>query len=81
MTQLSRVFSLFALLALSPVFAFAHEVRPGYLELREVDSGVFSTTWKVPARGEYHLAIEPVYPDFCHPVEDSMTLSRGRELY
>jgi hypothetical protein len=51
-----------------PSLAYAHEVRPGYLELRESESGVFSTTWKVPARGDYRLAIRPSYPEFCRQI-------------
>jgi hydrogenase/urease accessory protein HupE len=54
--------------------AQAHEVRPGYLELRETDSGVFSTTWKVPARGDYRLAIEPSFPESCRPIGEPMTV-------
>ena len=28
----------------------AHEVRPGYLELREIDSLHYDLLWKVPAK-------------------------------
>ena len=31
----------------------AHEVRPGFLELRETAANAFLMTWKVPALGEY----------------------------
>ena len=68
-----------------PSLAYAHEVRPGYLELRESESGVFSTTWKVPARGDYRLAIQPSYPVFCRQIGEPMTaqadsafIERGR---
>lgn len=30
--------------------AFAHEVRPAYLELREQAPGEFAVMWKVPMR-------------------------------
>src|SRR6476646_5905330 len=47
--------------------------------------GVFSTTWKVPARGDYRLAIQPSYPEFCRQVGEPMTaqadsafIERGR---
>jgi len=46
----------------------AHEVRPGYLELRERSPEVFDVLWKVPARGEARLAIEPTLPERCRPV-------------
>ena len=32
--------------------ATAHEVRPGYLELREKDADTYDIVWKVPADGE-----------------------------
>ncbi|MCH7546381.1 MAG: HupE/UreJ family protein [Planctomycetes bacterium] len=32
--------------------AGAHEVRPGYLELKQTSSDTFDVGWKVPARGE-----------------------------
>jgi len=43
----------------------AHEVRPGFLELREAAANVFLMTWKVPALGEYRLAMTPRLPESC----------------
>ena len=84
MTRLSRLLVLLMLIFL-PSWVHAHEVRPGYLELRESESGVFSTTWKVPARGDYRLAIQPSYPQFCRQIGEPMTaqadsafIERGR---
>ena len=48
-----------------PASAAAHEVRPGYLELRETSPTVFSVLWKKPARGELILKIDPVFSDGC----------------
>ena len=48
-----------------PASAAAHEVRPGYLELRETAPTVFSVLWKKPARGELILKIDPVFSDGC----------------
>jgi hypothetical protein len=47
--------------------ASAHEVRPGYLELRELGSGAFSVLWKVPMRGEARLGLRPTLPEVCEP--------------
>jgi hydrogenase/urease accessory protein HupE len=58
---------------LAPSLALAHEVRPGYLDLRETGPGLFETIWKVPGRGEFRLAIEPTYPQFCRAVGESVT--------
>ena len=49
----------------APTLAAAHEVRPGYLELRETAPGVFSVLWKKPARGDLILRIDPVFPAGC----------------
>ena len=32
--------------------AYAHEMRPGYLEIRETAPAVYDVLWKVPARGD-----------------------------
>jgi hydrogenase/urease accessory protein HupE len=57
------------LFALAPAGASrAHEVRPGYLELREREPGTFDVLWKVPARGGERLAIEPRLPERCREV-------------
>ncbi len=52
-----------ALLGASP--AQAHEVRPGYLQIREIAPDVFDVLWKVPANGEYRLALHARLPQEC----------------
>ena len=43
--------------------AFAHEVRPAYLELRETAPEIYDVLWKVPARGEnLRLALYVRFP-------------------
>ncbi len=49
----------------TPATAAAHEVRPGYLELRETSPGVFRVLWKKPARGDLILRIDPVFSGGC----------------
>lgn len=39
----------------------AHELRPAYLELREVNAGEFHVLWKTPLRGEMRLALAPEF--------------------
>ena len=51
--------------ALVPATVAAHEVRPGYLELRESAPGVFRVLWKKPARGDLVLKIDPVFSGGC----------------
>ena len=37
--------------------AFAHEVRPAYLDLREEAPGIFDVLFKTPMRGDARLAL------------------------
>ncbi len=39
--------------------AFAHEVRPAYLELREDGAGEISVLFKTPMRGDLRLSLKP----------------------
>lgn len=45
--------------------ASAHELRPAYLDLREVSPDTFAVTWKVPARGDMRLGLYLVLPEHC----------------
>lgn len=53
--------TLLALMLLFAPAAFAHEVRPAYLELQETKSGEVSVLWKTPMRGEMRLSLSPVF--------------------
>ena len=39
-------------------FAFGHEVRPAYLELKEESPGLFNVLFKTPMRGDARLALD-----------------------
>ena len=60
--------------------SYAHEVRPGYLELRPTDAGMYAVLWKVPAVGEMRLSIHPRFPENCRPVGE-VTSYRGSDSY
>jgi len=45
--------------------AAAHEVRPGFLELRETGPETYSFLWKKPSGGEVEIYIAPVIPEEC----------------
>jgi hydrogenase/urease accessory protein HupE len=61
----STVVATLALGAFGPRDVGAHEVRPGYLEVRERADGTYAVLWKQPARGEMRLKIDPVFPAGC----------------
>jgi hydrogenase/urease accessory protein HupE len=43
--------------------AVAHESRPAYLELRQLDAQTYDVSWKVPAQGErLRLALDVAFP-------------------
>lgn len=60
-----RVALALVLLVLGASAALAHEVRPGFLQIRETVQDGFDVTWKVPANGEYRLALYARLPADC----------------
>jgi len=61
MKKFATGFILFCLASI----AFADEIRPGYLELKESSPNTFSVLWKVPAKGISKLSLHPQFPDNC----------------
>jgi len=75
----TRVFMALVLLVIGawwPI-AQAHEVRPGFLEIREVDQDAFDVLWKVPASGEYRLAMYVRLPAKCKGAPTSGSFTGG----
>lgn len=67
--------------AVAAPLAEAHEVRPGYLELRENADASFAFLWKKPAGGEVEIRIAPVLPEGCAlETRDRQPLSPGAVL-
>jgi hydrogenase/urease accessory protein HupE len=56
---------LVALALLGQTIAFAHEARPGYLELTETGPDTYSFLWKRPSGGEVELQLSPIIPKDC----------------
>lgn len=59
---------------------WAHEVRPGYLELREISAEAYEVIWKKPARGEVELRLAPVFPSECRLGSGARELTAGALL-
>ncbi|MFZ1834230.1 MAG: hypothetical protein WAU27_15545, partial [Pseudomonadales bacterium] len=53
------------LLSLFAGAALAHEVRPAYLELVELDPQTWDVLWKVPARDGRSLGLGVEFPAHC----------------
>ncbi len=50
--------------------ALAHEIRPAYLQVREIEPEVFDFLWKTPARGDMRLALNVVQPQSCSNISE-----------
>lgn len=56
----------------------AHEMRPGFLELRELRADAYAFLWKKPTGGEVEIQIAPVIPEDCRlATPDRQALSPG----
>lgn len=51
----------------------AHELQPGFLELREASAGSYEVLWKLPSVGAERMQLAPVFPDDCRPVGETRT--------
>ncbi len=54
-----------AALALAAAPALAHEVRPGFLDLKETSPGVYAFRWTAPSGGGVEIRVEPILPEGC----------------
>jgi hydrogenase/urease accessory protein HupE len=71
---------LFALLAaLAGPSSFAHELQPGFLELRETAPGAYEVLWKLPSLGatDVRMPIAPVFPGRCKQLGDARSDRAG----
>lgn len=67
----------FLISALLSMQASAHESRPAFLKLTEIEAGVFDARWKQPILSGRRLKLDPVFPENCAVTETNRTLGRG----
>lgn len=65
MTFLVRLLLCAIAIATCAAPARAHEVRPAYLEVREIAPEAYAVSWKQPISGETRLALRPRLPESC----------------
>ena len=75
-----RSFAVFFFVLAAAHILCAHEVRPGYLELRQTDANTYAVQWKVPAVGDMRLSIHPRFPENCKTLGD-VTSYRSSDSY
>ena len=68
------------LLTRAPPSLDAHEVRPGYLELRQRSAEIYDVLWKVPARGDLRLRLEVRFPEQCSITDPSVQMQSGNAI-
>jgi hydrogenase/urease accessory protein HupE len=61
-----------ALIGLAPA-AFAHEIRPAFLQIREVEPNTYDILWKTPAQGDMRLALNVELPAGCRNLGEPRT--------
>ena len=57
--------------------AWADEIRPAYLELREVRPGEFDVLWQTPMVGDVRLALQPEFSGDAAPTSPVATRTAG----
>lgn len=60
-----------AFVAFAPGLLSAHELQPGFLELREAAAGRYEVLWKQPSVGGERMQIAPVFPDDCRQLGEA----------
>jgi hydrogenase/urease accessory protein HupE len=81
MTRLVRVLAalMATIAALAATPSSAHELQPGFLELRETAPGAYEVLWKLPSLGstDVRMPIVPVFPERCRPLGDARSDRAG----
>ena len=72
-----RLLSALAMLLVLQGAAFSHELRPGFLEIRETSPATYDVRFKVPARGDMRLALYVRLPSECSNTEPTRTERSG----
>ncbi|MBC2838860.1 HupE/UreJ family protein [Robiginitalea sp. SC105] len=57
-----KAFWCFFLTAWLTAGAFAHEMRPAYLQVDQITETTYQVIWKIPRRGEMVIRLQPVFP-------------------
>lgn len=59
-----RIAALLMLMFIASIAA-AHEVRPAFLQIREIEPATYDVMWKTPAQGDMRLALNVILPMEC----------------
>jgi hydrogenase/urease accessory protein HupE len=63
--QIFALIAVIACVAISTSASYAHELQPGYLEVRLTEQDRYAARWKIPIAGGRPMAITAVLPENC----------------
>ena len=66
-----------AIVAACAPASLAHEIRPAFLQIREIEPDVYDFLWKTPARGDLRLALNIIQPSGCANVSEPRSTMVG----
>ena len=69
--------ALLLLFCLASMATLAHEVRPGYLRIQQVDAETYDVLFRVPARGDLRLGLYARLPDHCENQSEPRSYLQG----
>ncbi|WP_108681351.1 HupE/UreJ family protein [Methyloceanibacter sp. wino2] len=75
-----RLLAVALLLAVLHVAADAHELRPGFLEIRQTGAATYDIRFKVPARGDMRLGLHVRLPAECAEMAPTRSERSGAAL-
>ena len=64
---------LLALMMAASLPVSAHEVRPAFLQIRQIEASTYDILWKTPAQGDLRLALNVILPAECRNVSEPRT--------
>lgn len=77
MTLRTLLFAIVVVIVAWSSVAVAHEVRPGYLRIQQVDAETYDVLWRVPARGDLRLGLYARLPGHCEMQGDMRAYQQG----
>ena len=75
--MMARLSFWLTLLLVAAAPASAHEVRPAYLQIHEIEPFNYEFLWKTPAQGDMRLALNVVLPPGCRNIGEPRTAPAG----
>ena len=76
----SRILLATVLIGSAPLPVSAHEVRPAFLSITEIEPDLHRVTWKQPVLGDQRLPLDPLLPEHCDVLNEGLPEHTGSAL-